>query len=149
MVYSNIFIMRLYLEHISRNIKTLDSLEPYKRQQHNITMLYSDEGIYTVSNNNIKKHIIYDIPIQDYSFKNKIYFVDRSTIEYKTVNKIPFNHKIVKKLCTYYSIDPKSKLKFIIEESNNKIIDMYFETYEDINNQLILNDITTLVSCLN
>ncbi len=141
--------MRVYLEQINKNIATLDSLEPYKRRKDVLTVLYSDEGIFTASENGLKKHIINDQIIEECSFNGNIYFIDKSTTQYKSVNKIPFNHKPYKKTIVSYSIEPKSKLKFIIEIFDNKIVDMYFETNEDINNPLIIKDITTLVSCLN
>jgi hypothetical protein len=149
MVYGNIFIMRVYLDQINNNVATLDSLEPYKRRKEISTILYSDEGIFTATDNVLKKHVINDEKIEECSFNGNIYFIDKSTTQYKSVNKIPFNHKSYKKTIVSYSIEPKSKLKFIIEISDSKIVDMYFETNEDINNPLIIKDITMLVSCLN
>jgi|TARA_Y100000992_G_scaffold302152_1_gene275226 hypothetical protein len=139
--------MKLYIENI--NTYNLDNLEPYKRSKNVSTILYSDEGIFTATNNTLKKHIITDYDIEKYTYLDKTYYIDKSIVKYQNVNKIPFNHKSFIKNIVTYSIEPTSKLNLIIEFINDKIVDVYFDTKQDIRNPIIINDITTLLSYLN
>lgn len=139
--------MKLYFDY---NMKpNLEKLQPYKRENTNCIILFSDQGIYTATNKTLKKHIIQDNDIEKYDYHDNTYYIDKSIVTYQNVNKIPFNHKSYKKNVIVYSTEPKSNLKLVIELLDNEITDIYFNTNEDINNPLILNDITTLISMLN
>ena len=141
--------MKLYFQDIKSLVANLDNLEIYKRSIKTNSILYSDEGIYLSTNNGLKKLHITDGLIKEYSVQDIPFIIDYSSIKYELVNKIPYHHYIIKKKLHNYSLMPKSKLMLVIEETNNKITDIFIETIEDIENPLIQNDIITLVSLLN
>ena len=140
--------MRLYLENLPTKIH-FDDLEQYKRNSTNEQYLVSTEGIYKVTNNNILLQKLCDSTFSKYTIGNNDYILDNSTINYETCNKIPFQHKSIKRTSSIYSLHPKSKIKLVIETTTKNISNIYFLLNEYPDNKLVTEDITTLVSLLN
>ena len=140
--------MRLYIENIPTKIH-FDNLEQYKRNSVNEEYLISTEGIYKVNKNNILLQNVSDSTFRNYNINDTNYILDNSVISYNKCNKIPFNHKLIKKTINLYSLHPKSKNKLIIETVKKNITDLYFSLNEIPDNKLVIDDITTLVSLLN
>ena len=140
--------MRLYLESLPTQIH-FDDLEQYKRNSVTEEYLISNEGIYKVTNNNILLQTFSDNTFRNYTINNIDYVLDNSTVGYSTCNKIPFEHKSIKKTICIYSLHSKSKNKLIIETIKKKVTDVYFTLQEYPDNKLVIDDITTLVSLLN
>ena len=138
--------MKIYFECISGSTKYIDILEPYKVSTKIFTNMYSDEGIYLVTNNNIKRAHITDGETHLHTINNIELVVDSSTVKYVTANKIPYNHQIIKKIRHIYKLHSNSRLQLIIESLNNKIDDIYFETNESIDSPFIRDDISTFIS---
>lgn len=140
--------MRLYIENLPTKIH-FDNLEQYKINSIDQEYLMSNEGIYKVTKNNILLQNVSDSTFRNYNINDVNYTLDNSVISYNKCNKIPFNHKLIKKNINSYSLHPKSKTKLIIEIVKKNIIDLYFSLNEYPDNKLVVDDITTLVSLLN
>lgn len=140
--------MRLYLDSLPSKVH-FDNLEQYKRKCVDEHYLISTEGIYKITNNNILLQKLSDSTFRNYTINNNDYILDNSTIGYDKCNKIPFEHKSLKKTINIYSLHPKSKNKLVIEIIKKNITDVYFLLEEYPDNKLVIDDITTLVSLLN
>ena len=71
--------MKLYFDY---NMKpNLEKLQPYKRENTNCIILFSDQGIYTATNKTLKKHIIQDNDIEKYDYHDNTYYIDKSIYE--------------------------------------------------------------------
>jgi hypothetical protein len=138
--------MKIYSKHIRGNTNYIDNLEPYKVSTKIFTNMYSDEGIYLVTNNNIKRAQITDGETHLLTINDVELVVDNSTVRYVTANKIPYNHQVIKKTRNIYKLHSNSRLQLIIESLNNKIDDIYFETNESIDSPFIRDDISTFIS---
>jgi len=141
--------MKIYKTNINIKSSDLVKLEFYNINNINYNIIYSDEGIFIPNKNDFTKCIIVDGYTQHISIADWDFIIDNSNIQYTTVNKIPYNCILVKKIKHIYALDPKSKLQLIIEKSNNIITDIFFETNESIESPLIIKDISTLISLLN
>ena len=139
--------MRLYLDSLPSKIH-FDDLEQYKRNSVDEHLLISRKGIYKVSDNNILLQTLSDSTFRNYTINDTDYILDNSTIGYNKCNKIPFEHKSIKKTINIYSLHPRSKNKLIIETIKKNITDVYFTLQEYPDNKLVIDDITTLVSLL-
>lgn len=140
--------MRLYLEKLPTKIH-FDDLEQYKRKSIDENYLLSTEGIYKINAKNILLQKYTDSIFRNYTISDTNYVLDNSTISYETCNKIPFDHKLIKKTLNIYSLHPKSKNKLVIETITKNVTDIYFLLNEYPDNKLVTDDITTLVSLLN
>ncbi len=140
--------MRLYLEKLPTKIH-FDDLEQYKRKSIDEQYLLSTEGIYKINNNNILLQKYTDSIFRNYTINDTNYVLDNSTTSYENSNKIPFDHKLIKKTINIYSLHPKSKNKLVIETTTKNVTDLYFLLNEYPDNKLVTDDITTLVSLLN
>ena len=121
--------MKIYVGSIFLNKFNDDKLD--KKETIN-NYIYSNNGVYTVNNNSILKLISNDIPIEKYSFKNYNFIIDKSKYIFrKNVYNIDYLHYIKKVKKIEYTFNNKSRVTMVIEECNNKRIDLYFETQED------------------
>ena len=149
--------MKIYIRdyNIKNIIHKLDALHKYYNHQTTIIMVYSDEGIYKINENNIQKlNIVTDktIKIQE----NII--VDESEILFEECNYIPHSHVVNKITKHIYRVSPKSKLNLVIEtiskendRENIVPIDFYFEAniLDNICNPIIKDDLNVFLSALN
>ena len=140
--------MRLCFEDIIKNIN-YDNLEQYKRKEIYEQYLYSSEGIFKILDKTINKMDIYDSVYNNITINNINFIIDNSSIKYIFYDKIPYDHKMVKKTLLTYSLSEKSKNILIIEKTNNIVTDMYFKTFDYPDQISVKEDISTLISLLN
>ena len=94
--------MKLFFKRLIKNIN-YDKLEPYKRNNKDELYLYSVEGIFKITKQDILKLEIFDCNLNDVLIDNIDFIMDNSSIKYHTSNKIPYDHKLIKKkLFSYY-----------------------------------------------
>lgn len=142
--------MRLYFKKLLNNIN-YDNLETYKRYNYTEKLLFSQEGIFKINNNNIQKLVINDCEkdVEEYSINSTDFILDLSNNEFVECNKLPYDHKYIDKEISIYSLYNKSKTKLQIEKIDKRITDIFITIDERPIQQLIIADISTLVSLLN
>lgn len=117
--------MKLYpkLEHISTN-----KLSDYNKSYTHHKYIFSDEGFFELDQNNLYKLFVNDIPIENFNINNETFILDKSYFKKDLHYQIPFHHIIVPIQKTYYQINEKANLSFIIEyqPETREIVDFYF-----------------------
>ena len=118
----------------------------------------------TVENLNTKQDIYFIIPHEHQkkfkskdvilSKKNKknfkVFTIKKNTNgPAETVYKIPTQHAILNIKKYIYKLHQKSNTSFIIELTNDKIQDYYFESKEELENHSLKEDINSFLSLLN
>jgi hypothetical protein len=132
--------MKIYIPKRDINI---DNLENYCIYNNNFKIIYSNDGIFKIHNNNISRLNITDKSIETISVSGITLFIDKSTISMvSNITTIPYRHKTIDIDEIKYKITTKSTLALIVQYSKNKIIDTYFECNDNIINNNIINDIS-------
>ena len=112
--------------------------------------IYSDNGTFIIINNQIKKLIPNDAPIEIYIYNNIEFIIDYSTYIFrKDIYNIPYDHIVQTIEKIQYKHSNNSLISLIIEKNKHKIIDVYFETMESILNQELKEDIIKYLSLFN
>lgn len=131
--------MKIY---ISKRDININSLENYCKYNNNFKIIYSDDGIFKIHNNNINKLNITDKSIETLSVNGIALFIDKSIISIvSNITTIPYRHKMIDINEIKYKATTKSSLALVVQYSKNKIIDTYFEYNDNIINNNIINDI--------
>ena len=140
--------MIIYPELISIKINDLHKLEKFKHYFNKITYFYSDEGIYLLKNNIIKKLIINDsIEIIKKKIDNYSFICDKSEILYsENLFKLPFNYIKDIKEENSYIITPN--LKLVIENTQKNITNFYFDLSDNIISEIIKLEIKKIMDIL-
>jgi len=140
--------MKLYipkLVHFNRN--TIFHL--LKKTEHH-TYVYSKRGIYQIINNKIFELNIIDIPVEKIKIKELDCLVDRSKFKKADIiYQLPMEHNLVKINKSFYKLNDKSLIDFVIEEVNHKIKDYYFIIRGDLETLDLKEDIYTFLSIIN
>lgn len=148
MVSNNLIYMKLLFDTIPNTIN-VDSLEKYKLKKCSETCIYSEEGIFSIQKNSLYKESIEDKTSSHFTIDNIDFTLDKGiTTKEMYPYKLPFKFLTKKFQRTTYGLNPKSKIKLIIEQSSAKIYNIYFLTDEDIKNYSISEDIVTFLSLL-
>ena len=123
--------MRVYIfklpNQIPESISDLKKTKTYYQ-----TKLISDEGIFLINNNQIKKIVYIDGETRQYKIKNDVFISDTSKQITKEWNKIPYNHEIQKRKVTEYLDYRDFKITTETDE-NGRLVDLYFDT-NDVEN---------------
>ena len=140
--------MKLYipkLGHFNRN--TIVNL---LKKTENHTYMYSKRGIYQIINNKIFDLNIVDIPVEKIKIKELDCLVDRSKFKRADIiYQLPMEHNLVKINKSFYKLNDKSLIDFVIEEVNHKIKDFYFIVRGDLETLDLKEDIYTFLSIIN
>ena len=154
--------MRIYINNINFKMINYDKVVPYLVDHFCQSYIYSEEGIYRIDNNTLRKVNFIDgeiIKYDDY-LENSGITLDYSII--KRVNTpiyhVPIKH-ITKKINIYHYCLRKGSPLFLVIVKNdvNEIVDIYFilnskqyakYSSADINNPLIKEDIQYLFNLL-
>jgi hypothetical protein len=132
--------MKIYIPKLDINI---NNLENYCKYNNNFKIIYSDDGIFKIHNNNINKLNITDKSVETISVDGITLFVDKTTISMvSNITTIPYRHKTIDIDEIKYKMTTKSPLALVVQYSKNKIIDTYFEYNDNIINTNIINDIS-------
>jgi hypothetical protein len=149
-----IYINNYNIDNLSKKIKGLDG---YLIHKTNSIEIYSDEGIYTVDENNIYNITYLDRPIQKIKYTDDIeMYIDLSTANSIIVNQLPLDNIIIKITTYTYKICQRSKVKLIINFILNKSMEykpynFYFDVTDDIdiNGPIFKEDIDEFLFYLN
>lgn len=132
--------MKIYIPKLDINI---NNLENYCKYNNNFKIIYSDDGIFKIHNNNINKLNITDKSVETITVDGITLFVDKTTISMvSNITTIPYRHKNIDIDEIKYKMTTKSPLALVVQYSKNKIIDTYFEYNDNIINTNIINDIS-------
>ena len=143
---------------INKLSKKIPLLQNYYFDTKKCMFVYSDDGIFKIGENNIKKSKITGEKIERLDINGVKLIVDESNITYDICNFIPYDHIVYKNTHLIYKINPTSKLFLIIEGNYTKNMntffvptDFYFETEleEKIYNPIIKDDLNVFLSLLN
>lgn len=129
--------MKIYFDS-QKNID-FDKLSTYKIYTNYYKMLYTEDGIFKITDNNIYKIHIIDNPITKFSINGTNILIDKTIINYeKDIKSIPLNHKLFELKEEKYKLE--NNIFFIKLYSNNSVFDSYFET--DVINSNVENTIS-------
>ena len=142
--------MRIYLPDINiQKTKIPENLGDTTIKISNMTQIYCLDGIYELFNNKISRLEIVDKPLKHVRLKDVNIIIDESVIRRHTnVINVEANNHICNVVKHEYSLRRNAKLILVIESIRSKIIQIYFETNEDIENFVIAEDFATLLSLL-
>jgi hypothetical protein len=138
--------MKIYIDNynIANLSKKLKGLNKYLTNKTNTVNVYSDEGIFSVDQQNIYKVTYLDKPIKKmkYISENNIVFdmiIDSTEITSTLVNQLPSDNVIMKTETQVYQISANSKIKLVVILTHvNKVAneyipnDFYFDVSDDI-----------------
>ena len=137
--------MKIYIEDTSKI--NLNEIENFKIENIKFNYIFSNEGIFKYTKNELYQMNIVDGDIKRYKYNNIWLISDTSQIKIKDKSyQIPIKHKIENILADYYELRPKALVKLVIEREENIIKHVYFLINAD--NQNIKEDIDTFLSLL-
>ena len=138
--------MKIYIENTPINIY-LNNIENYKTHNKTYNYIFSDEGIFKYTDDDIYHMNIIDDNITKFKHNNISFISDSSRIIIKNKSyQIPIKHKVENISADFYELRPKSLVKLVIEYEKDKIKHIYFLTNADFKN--IKEDIDTFLSLL-
>ncbi len=132
-------------------INNLKSNFTFNKEEKKI--ICTNDGFYEINDNSILKYVI--LHKKEFIFEN---FIDDFTLlvdntyvkKFGNIDYIPFESQEIE--ITVLSFDiPESNNKFVLEYTNNRISDFYFQTKEKIiqNNIFLNNDVSLILKTLN
>ena len=142
--------MRLYLKDLDiHNTQIANDLSGIVTNKKLVVDIYTADGIYQLADNKLVRLDIADHPGEEIECNGTSLIVDKSvTKRIASVYRIPSRHHICTVEKHTYSLRRQSKISLVAERVKSKIVQVYFETAEDINNYAIQEDFTTLLSLL-
>jgi hypothetical protein len=153
--------MKIFINNYNLNklTKKINLLNTYSHGTKTNIEIISEDGIYYIDNNNFYKINIISDSLN--KLKNDTFelLLDKSTYNRENVHQLPLEHIVLNITTFYYVINPKSKIKLVIEGkyeeniNNNHFIptNFYFEVPNEKNNFEILDndDLNVFFSILN
>lgn len=140
--------MKLYIPKLGYFNKNniVDLLTKTEKQR----LIYSKRGIFQLINNKLFEIEIEDFPVEKEKIKEISCLIDRSKFK-KTqiVYQIPLEHHLVEIDKSFYKLNDKSLIEFVIEEVNHKIKDFYFIVRGELETLDLKEDIYTFLSIIN
>jgi hypothetical protein len=156
--------MKIYIENysITNLSKKMKGLNKYLTNKTNTIEIYSDEGIFSVDQQNIHKITYLDKPVKKVKYinENNTVFdilIDTSEATSSIVNHFPPDNLIMKTETQVYQTSATSKVKLVIFSLLNKHVneykphDFYFDVSDDIdiNSPIFKEDINVFLFHLN
>jgi len=142
--------MKLYLDKKQINKKQLDCIREYLCNTRKYQIIYTDDGLFKISNNKLIKLKILDKPVKNIMINNTEVIIDESKIvndcEYY---QLPIKHFIETVTQYTYELNRNAGLKLIVEYNDDQFNDFYFELREKLETIGIKNDFHTFLSLLN
>jgi hypothetical protein len=135
--------MKIYIENynIEKLYKKIKFLNEYLRDKTNVLEIYSDEGIYSVDQNNIYKISYLDRPTKKVKYTdNTIMMIDPSETIRTIVNQLPADNVIFNYTRYTYQIGANSKIKLVIDLMLNNMESTPYNFYFDVSNDIDINN---------
>lgn len=140
--------MKIYIDNynITNLSKKMKGLNKYLTNKTNTIDVYSDEGIFSVDQQNIYKITYLDKPVKKVKYINEdstIFdlAIDLSEVTSSIVNQLPHDNLIMKTETHVYQTSATSKVKLVIISLLNKQINEYkpHDFYFDVSNDIHIN----------
>jgi len=149
--------MKIYINNLNLDVleSTINKLNDYFNYSEEYIQIYSIEGIFKITEKNIKKlkPVDKEIQIINNYYENFTLIVDSSYFQQEVETSIPSEHISVKIMRSYFKYNKKSILSLVIESDKSLFTptDLYFEVNEniDINDALVKKEIIVFLSLLN
>uniref|UniRef100_A0A6C0FDG8 Uncharacterized protein n=1 Tax=viral metagenome TaxID=1070528 RepID=A0A6C0FDG8_9ZZZZ len=157
---------KLYVKNYHPNAikKRLSSLHDHYVSTKIRKTMYSPEGIFSVRNDKVVKLVPRDFPVEDmddYLLDNSFYS------ETDILSQIPVNSVYTETTELHFCVGKKSNVHFVVEGNYDKQslvdgtcgfgsdkyehfnpTDFYFETRENLNNELVLKEVNMILSII-
>ena len=138
--------MKIYIPNYDINTNKLDK---YYKYYNDFKIVYSEDGIFKINNNNISKLNITDKTIESISISGTKLYIDKSIISFSNnITTIPLRHKLIDINEIKYKETEKSQLSLIIQYSKNKLIDAFFIINADEIDDNIIIDLTNYLKII-
>lgn len=140
--------MKIYLEGIDLS-QCIDDADFPISSQRKITRLYTHEGIFNVENGSINRLCIQDLPARRLAVCGTNVCIDESVFKFsgKVAHVPPVCH-IQQLDITSLMLRENARIWVTVEREGSRTDSVFIETKESIENPLIKEDFTTLVSKL-
>lgn len=154
----NIYKMKLYIDNYNpiKLIDKMNLLNKYLADSKQIIFIYSDDGIFEITNNDMYFLDISNEHTQHITYNpTTIFIVDYTNIKKQTSYYIPVEHYSIETKVYRYRLPKNNNLEFVIytTKKNDKEIpyDFYFEMEdkEDLTNIFVHKNINVFLSMLN
>ena len=124
----------------------MKGLNKYLTNKTNTIDVYSDEGVFSVDQQNIHKVTYLDKPIKKVKYINETntifeLMIDSGEITSCIVNQLPPDNVIMKTETQVYQTSPTSKVKLVIISLLNRQLNEYkpHDFYFDVSNDIDIN----------
>ena len=140
--------MKIYIDNFSiTNLsKKMKGLNKYLTNKTNTIDVYSDEGIFSVDQQNIYKITYLDKPVKKAKYINEDntifdFLIDSSETTSSIVNQLPQDNLVMKTETQVYQTSATSKVKLVIISLLNKQLNEYkpHDFYFDVSNDIHIN----------
>ena len=138
--------MKIYVTNINKQEIQESLLSKYKCKTEHITLILSNLGLITSTDNKLILNKIIDKPIEKREVNGFNFLCDNSYFtKDRVVYQVPVPHisETIKR--THYKLNAKSGLTAIIE-NNKDVVDIYFETRESIDVEYIKAEILSFLT---
>lgn len=141
--------MNIYISNIDiEKVKTQLFVKYYSKQI-NITHIFSTFGVFEIRNGELWKLSTEDDPIVSINVGKYELLIDTGKWLKKENNyQVPIDHLHIETTQSIYRLNNKSRVKLIIEEENNKITNIFFNTDSIVDFEEIKKDVITFLSML-
>tara|TARA_B100000287_G_C20655022_1_gene788268 strand:- start:1558 stop:1989 length:432 start_codon:yes stop_codon:yes gene_type:complete len=138
--------MKIYVTNINKQEIEESLLTKYKCKTEHITLILSNLGLITSTENKLVLNKIVDKPIEKREVNGFNFLCDNSYfIKDRVVYQVPVPHVSETIIKTHYKLNDKSSLTAIIEK-NKDVVDIYFETRESMDVEYIKADILSFLT---
>jgi hypothetical protein len=151
--------MKLYIENYNpkKLLDKMSNLKEYLSEKKNVIFIYSEDGIFEISENNIYQLEPFSEKIQRITLDNHTYFlIDYTEIKRELSNYIPAQHNGIETTIEKYTLTKgKNNLQLIIylSKQNEKWVpyDFFIEmdNNENLTNNFVKENLNVFLSLLN
>ena len=142
--------MKIYMPNIDISKINCNTLTQYLQSTKYSMKIYTMNGIFEFKGGKLYKANIIDAEVERKYINNTHFLIDNSYYKFNFEQyQLPIDHVVEKINISQYILRKKAKLSLNIERIDNKIVDVYFLTSEDLENIPIQEDICTFLSHLN
>jgi hypothetical protein len=140
--------MKIYIDNynITNLSKKMKGLNKYLTNKTNTIDVYSDEGVFSVDQQNIHKVTYLDKPVKKVKYINETntifdLMIDSGETTSCIVNQLPPDNVIMKTETQVYQTSATSKVKLVIISLLNKHVNEYkpHDFYFDVSNDIDIN----------
>jgi len=151
--------MKLYIENYNPKylLDKMSKLKEYIVETKNVTFIYSEDGIFEISENNIFQLEPFSEKIERITLDNKTYFlVDYTILKRELAHYVPSDHNAIETVINKYTLNKgKNAMQLIVYLSKDKEkyvpYDFFIEidNNESLTNNFVKENLNVFLSLLN